>query len=40
MQINPQRHLRLDLMDGKLSNKQGDPDVALDGWEINVNGTA
>ena len=37
VQINPQRHFRLDLMDGHVSNARGDPDLIRDGWKINVN---
>jgi hypothetical protein len=37
VQINPQRHFRLDLMDGEASHAKGDPDVIQNGWHINVN---
>ncbi len=40
VQINPQYGLNLSLMDGRLSNQPGDPDVVLNGWRFQVNDTA
>ena len=37
IQINPQRGLRLDLMDGRVTTVPGDPDLVRDGWRFDVN---
>ena len=37
-QINPEYRLRLDLMDGRVTDQPGDPDTLIDGWQFNVSG--
>jgi hypothetical protein len=36
IQINPQRHFRPELMDGKVTGVPGDPDLVRNGWALNV----
>ncbi|HEX6706134.1 MAG TPA: hypothetical protein VF169_15335 [Albitalea sp.] len=35
--INPDRHFRPELLDGRVSDEPGDPDFVRNGWLINVN---